>query len=257
MELIVSAMLPSAYKPMLEKIKTELPALTQASGIFFKTDSQFKSNMLTLKHPTTIRNIRQILAEVNKSRMALEEAHFKVKKKKIKIEQKRAKILASNVPLDSEMLNVEIQELQCQIDNINDHICGAVRKVAAYVEQYKLLMTKIGKDVLTEEDFEKDEARYHVGTAFTQALIAARARGGVVDEGNHIYMMDIGINGMMAQGEVSDYLQMEIEMIKKGQAPTHEMTLKWLNALMDKYAGCAEKYASTKGISLLTEGACV
>jgi hypothetical protein len=114
-------------------------------------------------------------------------------------------------------------------------------------------MESIGKEFITEEDFEREEERYHIGKAFEQALTAARSRGGLIDEGNHIYLHQIGINGMMAQAEVSAYLMQETKMIENGKAPTHEMTIKWLNDLMDKYQGSAEKYAKHKGMSLLSE----
>jgi hypothetical protein len=81
-----------------------------------------------------------------------------------------------------------------------------------------------------------------------QALNAARTRGGVIDEGNHIYLFEMGINGAVAQAEIIGYLQMEEEMLSKGQAPTHEMTIKWLEACADKFEDCGRKFAEYRGL---------
>ena len=64
-------------------------------------------------------------------------------------------------------------------------------------------------------------------TALKQALNSARPRGGVIDEGNSIYLFDIGVNVSHAQAEIFNYLKIENEMISKGQAPSHEMTVEW------------------------------
>ena len=237
------------YQGMMKKIESNLPAITATADNFFKTQSQFMDNMLTVSHPTPIRNIRQISAEINKSKMALEEAYFKNKKRGIEIKQKLS--VKSGDALIDEMADVEVQELQSQIKNTEDYMKGAVRKISAYITQFNSILAAIGKESITEEDFEKEEERYHIGKAFEQALIAARARGGMIDEGNHIYLQQIGINGAMVQAEVTAYLISESQMMQSGEAPTHEMTLQWLNDVMTKYQGSAGKYAAHKGMMLM------
>ena len=84
-------------------------------------------------------------------------------------------------------------------------------------------------------------------TAMKQALCAARTRGGIIDEGNHIYLFDMGINGTVAQAEMLSYLQLEQEMISRGEEPTHELTMQWLEACADKFADCGVKFAELRG----------
>ena len=86
-----------------------------------------------------------------------------------------------------------------------------------------------------------------------QALNAARARGGVIDEGNLIYLFDMGINSAQAQAEIYAYLKMENKMMDEGQAPTHEMTMQWLEACADKFQGDAVKFAERRGFTLYDE----
>jgi hypothetical protein len=83
-----------------------------------------------------------------------------------------------------------------------------------------------------------------------QGLNAARSRNGVIDEGNMIYLFDLGINAAQAQAEVFAYLTMENEFISKGMAPTHEMTMRWLEACADKWAADPSVFAARRGFSV-------
>jgi hypothetical protein len=187
--------------------------------------------------------------------MALEEAHIKMRKKEIELREKEHK-LKSNIDLtefEKEMLEIEILEIKVNMNNIQNSITGAIRKMSFFTNQYKSILKKMGKDDITEEEYEKEESRYHVMTCLKQALNAARARGGVIDEGNLIYLFDMGINSAQAQAEIYSYLKMENEMMDKGVAPTHEMTMQWLEACADKFQGDAEKFAERRGFTLYDE----
>ena len=107
---------------MLEKIETNLPALQTDQQAFFKTQSQFMDNMLTVSHPTPIRNLRQILAEINKAKAALDQAYFKNKKRQIKNQQKKSKIEVSTDPLEKELLEVKISESESNIDQTEEYM---------------------------------------------------------------------------------------------------------------------------------------
>ena len=55
----------------------------------------------------------------------------------------------------------------------------------------------------------------------------------------------------LAQAQVFAYLSMENEMISNGQAPTHEMTVKWLEACADMWQDDPRKFAESRGFSVL------
>ena len=117
-----------------------------------------------------------------------------------------------------------------------------------------LFYPHLDKEEITEEDFEKDEERYHIMKAFEQALCAARAHGGTIDEGNHIYFYQIGINGTSAQVEINAYLSGEGQQVsEEGILPEHENTWEWLHDMADKYSGCAQKFVEQKYMKLLDE----
>ena len=250
-----SPLVKKEYKEMLTNINNTLPAIKQSSSNFYKSHSQFMGVMLDVTAITPVRSVKHTLAEIDKTRMALEEAHIKMRKKEIELREKEHK-LRSNIDLtefEKEMLEIEILEIKVNMNNIQNSITGAIRKMSFFTNQYKSILKKLGKDDITEEEYEKEESRYHVMTCLKQALNAARARGGVIDEGNLIYLFDMGINSAQAQAEIYSYLKMENEMMDKGVAPTHEMTMQWLEACADKFQGDAEKFAERRGFTLYDE----
>jgi len=250
-----SPLVKKEYKQMLTNINTSLPAIKQSSSNFYKSHSQFMGVMLDVTAITPIRSVKHTLAELDKTRMALEEAQLKMMKKDIELRQKEKKMADGNYAddLERELLETEILEVKVNMNNIQNSVSGAIRKMNFFTNQYKSILKKLGKDDITEEEYEKEESRYHVMTCLKQALNAARARGGVIDEGNLIYLFDMGINSAQAQAEIYAYLEMENKLMKEGKAPTHEMTMQWLEACADRFSGEAEKFAERRGFKLYDE----
>ena len=254
-EISNSPLVKKEYKNMLANIRSTLPAIKQTSSNFYKSHSQFMGVMLDVTAITPVRSVKHTLAEIDKTRMALEEAHLKMMKKDIELRQKEKELNDGNYKddLERELLETEILEIKVNMNNIQNSITGAIRKMSFFTNQYKSILKKIGKDDITEEEYEKEESRYHVMTCMKQALNAARARGGVIDEGNLIYLFDMGINSAQAQAEIYAYLRMENKMMDEGKAPTHEMTMQWLEACADKFENDSVKFAERRGFKLYDE----
>tara|TARA_R100000008_G_scaffold42486_1_gene24511 strand:- start:65 stop:907 length:843 start_codon:yes stop_codon:yes gene_type:complete len=250
-----SPMVKKEYKVMLENINKTLPAIKQSSSNFYKSHSQFMGVMLDVTAITPIRSVKHTLAEIDKTRMALEEAHLKMMKKEIELKEKEKQLADGDYKneFERDRLEVEILEIKVNMSNIQNSISGAIRKMNFFTNQYKSILKKLGKEDITEEEYEKEEANYHVMTCMKQALNAARARGGVIDEGNLIYLFDMGINSAQAQAEIYAYLKMENDMMEKGKAPTHEMTMQWLEACAAKFSQDANKFAERRGFKLYDE----
>ena len=239
------------YKTMLKNIDKKMPVIQEASSNFHKSHSQFMGVTLDVTAITPIRSIKHTLAEVNKTKNALQEAHIRMQKKAVELKMKQRELLECQDDLEREMLEIEILELQTHSINSQDAVQGAIRKMNFFVNQYQSLLKHLGVDEITEEMYEREENRYHIMTAMKQALTSARPRGGIIDEGNMIYLFDLGISGAQAQAEVFAYLNTENELMKEGKAPTHEMTMRWLEACADKWEGDPQKFAERRGFTLL------
>jgi hypothetical protein len=238
------------YATMLTNIQERMPAIVRDTSNFHKSHSQFMQVALDVTAITPIRSIKHTLAEIDRTRAALQEAYISMRKKQVELKRKEAELAEATDALDIEMLDIEILEIKSQLEGTQNHVNGALRKMNFFANQHKQLLEKVGKDEITEEDYEREEARYHIMTCMKQALNAARSRSGVIDEGNMIYLFDLGINAAQAQAEVFAYLNLENQLISEGKAPTHEMTVQWLEACADKWADDPEKFAQYRGFSL-------
>lgn len=248
--------LPSAkpeYKSMLANIAEKAPAIAQASSNFYKSHSQMMSVTLDVTAITPIRSIKHTLAEIEKTKSALQEGYFRMKKEEVKLKKLERKLENETDDLERELLEVKINEMMAQAASSRGYIEGAIRKLNFFSNQYENLMKKIGKDELTEEDYEREEIKYHIMTCMKQALNAARGRGGQIDEGNLIYIFDLGINAAQAQAEVYAYLNWENELIKEGKAPEHHHTVQWLEACAEKWLHCPAEFANSRGFEILDE----
>ena len=246
--------LPSAkpeYKSMLANIADKAPAIQQAATNFYKSHSQMMSVTLDVTAITPIRSIKHSLAEIEKTKSALQEGYFRMKKDEVKLKKLERKLTNETDDLECELLEIRINEKQAVAASSRGYVEGAVRKLNFFTNQYENLMKKIGKDQLTEADYELEEVKYHIMTCMKQALNSARPRGGVIDEGNMIYLFDLGINAAQAQLEVTSYLNWEDEIIKEGKAPEHQHTVKWLEACADKWAHCPHDFAESRGFIIL------
>lgn len=241
------------YNAMLKNIDEKLPAVLHDSSNFYKSHSQFMGVTIDVTALTPVRSVKHTLAEIDRTRSALQEAYINVQKKQIELRRKEHQ-LANDTQIDQfdrELLEVEILELQSQLKATQDHVQGAIRKMNFFVNQHDQLMKKLGKTELTEEEFEREEARYHIMTCMKQALNAARCRNGIIDEGNFIYLFELGINAAQAQAEMFAYLQLENQLISEGKAPTHDMTVRWLEACADKWVDCPREFAERRGFQIL------
>ena len=245
--------LPQEYKGMLTHIEETLPATQAACDNFYKSHSQMMTVTLDITDLTPIRSIKHTLAAIERTKSALAEAQINRRKNEIKIKKKQREIDNCEDDLDGEEFEIELIELMSNNMNIENSMKGAIRKMSFLMTQYRAVLDHIGKDFITEEDYEREEKRYHVMTALKQAINSARPRGGIIDEGNSIYLFDIGINVAHAQAEVFNYLKIENEMIATGKAPSHEMTIEWLEKCADKFEDCSIRFAESRGFVPLDE----
>ncbi len=241
------------YQGMLNHIEETMPATNAACDNFYKSHSQMMTVTLDITDLTPIRSIKHTLASIERTKSALAEAQINMKKNEIKILKKQREIDNDTDDLDRAEHEIEMIELMNNNRNIENSAKGAIRKMSFLMTQYRSVLDHIGKDHITEEDYEREEKRYHVMTALKQALNSARPRGGVIDEGNSIYLFDIGVNVSHAQAEIFNYLKIENEMVKNGQAPSHEMTVEWLEKCADKFQDCSERFAQSRGFTILDE----
>ena len=253
---IVKSNLPQLdkkYKKMLDHVNNNSKSIQKSSDNFYKSDSQYKMVTLNMQSLTPIRSLYHILADIEKTKKAIENAIISIKENEITI-KKNDRILNNKsddlTEEDLDEINLKNLKIKLGITDNNNYIQGAIRKLSFLTTQHQLLIKKFGREI-TEEDYEIDERKHHVMTAFKQALIAARSRGGTVDEGNMIYFFDLGINGSVAQKEINYILNKELEIINNNKEPSHEIIIEWLEQCANKYEKNAINFARQRGFDVL------
>lgn len=234
------------YDSMMTRVQEVMPRVMESSESFGKSSSQLKTVTLDITDLTDVGAAKHILASINRTRQALKESEIAVRRKRLDLTRKEA-ALETATGFDADEILIDLTELESQLEDTMAAQRGAVRKLAYLIEQYDSICQRLGVDVITEEMYEADQAKYHVMRAFSQGLAAARARGGVIDEGNFIYFQDLGVNGAAAQREVTAYFAAEQEMLNNMQVPTFEMQKNWLEAVGEKFAGEVSRYAASRG----------
>jgi hypothetical protein len=243
------------YTAMTTVIQQNLPMIYEASGNFGKTQSQFMDNFLTVAHPTPLRNARQALAEINKSVEALREAQYNMSKKQLLIQRLKRDLADETDEIRYAEIELEINFETSKLSSGMLYVEGAIRSVANYTEQYKQILKAAGYDEMTEIDFEKEEEKYHIMKAFDQGICAARARGGLIDEGNHIYFSQIGVNGQMAQNFVNRFFEQERQALEKGATLTADFQRSFLLDMANFFQGCSKPVADAKGMTPISTSA--
>ena len=107
-----SPLVKKEYKQMLTNINSSLPAIKKSSQNFYKSHSQFMGVMLDVTAITPIRSVKHTLAELDKTRMALEEAHLKMMKKEIELKEKEKKLADGEYENEFERDRLELEILE-------------------------------------------------------------------------------------------------------------------------------------------------
>lgn len=261
---IINDNIPESYQSMLSLISDKLPVLQKAKENFCKTQSQFMDNALTLHQPTPVRLLHQILANCEKIEAALQETYFKREKQKLEIEIRKERIQhlesvksksgsiheIKEINLNLKMLDIEVREFSQHLFNSERYINASIRQFTAYIEQYGMICKKHNIENLTEADYEAQEEEYHIKTAFTQAINAARSKlSQKIDEGNFIYFQQLGISGYEAQKDIDNLFAEELKMTENH----YNLFLTFLEDVATKYKGRANNLMQIKGLQAISK----
>ena len=106
------------YGTMLQNIQERMPAIVRDSSNFYKSHSQFMQVALDVTAITPIRSIKHTLAEIDRTRSALQEAYIGMRKKQVELKRKQAELEEAEDAFDREMLEVEIVERRLAADDV-------------------------------------------------------------------------------------------------------------------------------------------
>jgi hypothetical protein len=189
-------------------------------------------NMTVGSHPTPLRQMRQVAAELQKKKMAMIEAKFNVMKKRKEAKIKRQEAENEKDQLRKDYLLIEAQELEETSCMVEQPYLGAMREVVELSRIHDSLETQIREKYgkFDEEVFEIEEAKYWVQRAFAQSLRDIR-QSRVISSGNQELLEQIGLN----PGTVKKILCAFLESIEKADHVSNQ-------PIEDFIRDCSEEY---------------
>lgn len=247
---------------LIEKVASYMPEINRATNAFGKTQSQYMDLVMTVSNHSPYRNLRQILAEVERRRQALKENTIRLKKSMIQ-EMEVKEQLANILQVDENKykiarLQVKLEELQYGIADSRVYVEGALKTITSYMQAYRDIKTKFNiPDNWDEKDFELAEEEHHIKKAFEQAHADVLATGRIT-QGNHEYFRQCGINPQNALADLLTYMKMEdermLELTKKGKSLNDlnigiDTFVEFLNNMAKKYQGATRRILEHKGIN--------
>ena len=187
-----------------------------------QTTNQLMS--LTMMTDSPYRRLRQCMSQIERKRKALEEAYFKMQKKKLLVDQWYEK--------GDEMSVIRAREAESGMIRQKDYIDAAFKEIATFQCAYDEIRESHNiPENWDEKDAELAEIDHHIKQAFRQAH-RDMVNTGRIGLGNMEYMEQYGIHIQTATRVIADYIASEDKMIKEGQMPT----VKHLYAFLDNMA---------------------
>jgi len=211
------------------KVNEYLPEVEEKTRYFDRQNSQTTLSLMSLtmlNGQSPMRLMRQIMAEIEKRKMALAEAqvsHAKLLDKLEKLEDKTDPISEAKFRLN----NVSLQSLESKIN-------GSFKDIATLIDQYNNIKEHHKIEDWDEEAFEKEEKRHHVRRGF-ELVYRNLLDGGRLATSSIEYLQQYGVHPQVALTEVSKYINEVAQKISNNEVPHSNELEDFLDTMADKY----------------------
>ena len=190
----------------VKKAETALVEMEQLGKIWNHSHSQWMWRHLNLSSFSPIKNLRQIAAEIQKKKSALEGAKFSYYKKQIELEKINEALDGAKEGLYRTELQVNKAEIECSLVSFQRAVDGALKDILTLHDLYTQIKKQTGE--VTEADAEAVESLAHLQRSIQQCLRDIR-QFGTITKGEQEYMEQIGVNPSKMQRVLQDYIKEE------------------------------------------------
>lgn len=229
-------MISSINQAAVARVSERMPELTEKTKIFDRNNSQTTISMMTLtmlNGQSPMRLLRQILAEVERRKMALAEAQLSHAKLVNEIKELSERDLG---PVEQ----AELRLKNISLDSMEGKINGSLKDIATLIDAYDSIKATHQIDDWDERSFEDEEKRHHVRRGF-ELLYRNLIQGGRAHEATIEYLQQYGVHVQIALAEVTNYVAAVNDAIRNGEMVTASNMEDFLDAMADKYKHCADE----------------
>ena len=219
------------------KVNEFLPEIEEKTRAFDRNNSQTTLGLMTLtmlNGQSPMRMMRQVMAEIEKRKMALAEAQVSHAKTVKEMQE-----LEGNVDPVAE---AEYRQKSVSLSTMENKINGSFKDVATLIDQYNNIKAANGIDEWDEETFEAEEKRHHVRRGF-ELMYRNILDGGRAQTATIEYLQQHGVHPQVALTETSGYVQHSAEQISNGVLLHSNDLEDFLDQMADKYCANVDKTA--------------
>jgi hypothetical protein len=208
--------------------------------IWDRSRSQWMLKFLTCSNADGWLRIRQVSAEMNRKRMALQEAKFGYMKKLTEAKIKRDEMLDEKNENKRLLLEIEAAEFESQAAEMLVKVEGGLKEVETLAQMHDELKENLGD--ITEEEFEKAQTKAHIKRATMQAIREVKECG-KIKCGNAEYLEQSGLSTTAILKDIFIFLEEESQAGVNDTSMLHQ----FLDATADKYEGAVIQQAEWLG----------
>jgi len=174
------------------------------------------------------RRLRQILAQIENKRSAVESTYWKLKKGKLLRKRWAEK--------GDELSMIKLEEAEHGLERSKIYIDGSLREIGALQDAYEEIRKNNNiPEFWDEEDAEREEIKHHIRQAFRQSH-RDMVLGGRITQGNAEYLEQYGIHVQTAQRVIINYINDCEKMMDEGEAmPSVEHFYKFLDKCVESF----------------------
>lgn len=203
----------------------------ELQNVWNRSHSQWDWKHLNLHYHGDFKNVRQLAAEVNRKKQALNEAKWKHVKNEIAIKKLEEKLEAQNLDYWTEIdYQIKLAEKREGMASGMVYIEGAMKDILALNELYEQMKVKF--DGFTEDDFERQESKSHLKRSVVQCIRDVRQTGSIT-KGEQEYLEQIGVNPSKMLLLVREYINKEEMKTDWSVTGLHQFVADLVDELID------------------------
>ena len=226
----------------LENAQKAIEKVQYTARIWDRSRSQYMIKFLTCSNADGWLRMRQLGAEMDRKRQALSEAKYGYMKHLTKAKIKREEMEGETSENKRLLLEFEAAEFEATAGETMVKFEGALKEVETLANMHDSLITKLGD--ITEEEFEKAQAKSHIKRAVNQAVREVK-QDGKIHCGNAEYLEQSGLCTTAILKDIFIFLEEESEAGTFSTGMLH----KFLDDTADKYGDCYIQQAEWLGFN--------
>jgi hypothetical protein len=179
----------------------------ELQNIWNRSHSQWDWKHINLHYHSNFKNVRQIAAEVNRKKQALDEAKWKHVRNEIEIKKIEEKLNSGELDYWEEVdLKIDLAEKREQMASGSTYIEGAMKDILSLNALYDEMKEQF--EGFTETDFELEESKSHLKRSLVQCIRDVRQTGSIT-KGEQEYLEQIGVNPSKMLAKIRQYVEEE------------------------------------------------